>query len=111
MIGSALAVLEKHTSGEVTDRQKDLHKKIKLFGSLIGMSHQDFPIFCIDIGSEEKAIIIAESLKSAGFVVPVVFFPVVPRDQAKLRVVIRTSHSDQALRRLATSILDLQGGK
>jgi len=55
------------------------------------------PIIPIVLGSNEAALAAASDLENAGFLVPAIRFPTVPRGSARLRVSISAAHPAEAL--------------
>jgi 7-keto-8-aminopelargonate synthetase-like enzyme len=94
-LGALLASVELHASAELTELQDRLQANIALFDSLVETpEHGDgLPIRFIQIGSEEATVALSQNLLQAGFSVPPVFFPIVGRGRAGLRVMLRSNMS------------------
>ena len=104
MIGAALASLELHRNGTVAQLQKKLKTNINTFCNAIGIQPKTYmsPVQGIHIGDAETAISIGKECIDNGYYVPIVFFPVVPKNHARIRVWLSALHTDADLIGLAT---------
>ena len=59
------------------------------------------PILPVILGSNEDALAAAAALADAGFLVPAIRFPTVPRGTARLRISLSASHPLEAVSALA----------
>jgi 8-amino-7-oxononanoate synthase len=90
-------------------RRQDLRGKLALFADEMPTL---FPperkvqsaIFPIILGSSERALEGARQLAEAGFFVPAIRFPTVPRDRARLRVTISARHTAEQIRALCAEL-------
>ncbi|MFI9503738.1 aminotransferase class I/II-fold pyridoxal phosphate-dependent enzyme [Nocardia sp. NPDC052566] len=100
-IGASLASAQIHRTAELTMRQEGLRENIALFDSLIrtDQSGRTFPIRLVPI-SDATVIEAGRRVFEAGFYVSPVFFPIVARGTAGLRVMLRYGHTDKQIRRL-----------
>lgn len=100
-IGGAQASAQLHNTDELKTRQKALKHKIELFDSIIVTEQQgqDLPIKLFKTG-DETAIECGKKLFEEGFYVSPVFFPIVPRGGAGLRVMLRAGIPDSEILRL-----------
>ena len=110
MAGAALRGLELHKGKTLNQRQELLRKKVALIDEHLysGETLPFSPIRMVEIGDENTAIEMGRALLDAGFYVPVVFHPVVPRGKAQLRICITILHEDQAITSLCKAIKSLQ---
>ncbi|NUS10840.1 MAG: aminotransferase class I/II-fold pyridoxal phosphate-dependent enzyme [Streptomyces sp.] len=94
-LGALLASAELHASAELTGLQDRLQANIALFDSLVETREQGdgLPIRFVQIGSEEDTVAMSRDLLLAGFSAPPVFFPIVGRGRAGLRVMLRANMS------------------
>ncbi|WP_426099539.1 MULTISPECIES: aminotransferase class I/II-fold pyridoxal phosphate-dependent enzyme [unclassified Pseudomonas] len=91
-IGAGLASIKIHQTEELLLLQEKLQVNIKLFDSLL---HTDqygtsSAIRLITCGEAKKANTLATHLAEKGFFTSAVFFPVVPRGKAAIRVTLRS---------------------
>jgi 8-amino-7-oxononanoate synthase len=70
-----------------------------------GYVHTDTPIKPYICGSAEKALGLAEQLRSNGFWVTAIRPPTVPQGSARLRITLTVNHSEQQVEALAKAIL------
>ena len=91
LVGAAQASLALHRDGTVAQLQKTLWQRIAHFGG----GHD--PIHMFSVGPGDVALEKAEQLKRLGYFVAVVFYPIVPKDQAQLRVCLTAPHSLEQL--------------
>lgn len=68
------------------------------------LSSQDTPIIPKVLGGNEVALDAASRLEEAGFLVPAIRFPTVPRGTARLRISVSAAHPDEALDALAREL-------
>lgn len=64
------------------------------------------PIIPRILGSNEAALAASHSLANAGFMVPAIRFPTVPRGTARLRISLSASHPTEAVAALKTALDD-----
>jgi len=62
-------------------------------------------IFPLILGGEEDALREAARLWDAGFFVPAIRYPTVPRNTARLRVTLSAAHDAEQIRKLAEVLL------
>ncbi len=72
----------------------------KLRSNISILADSPTPIIPIVLGSNEASLAAASDLENAGFLVPAIRFPTVPRGTARLRVSISAAHPAEALREL-----------
>jgi 8-amino-7-oxononanoate synthase len=98
------AVVGLHHDGTVQRLQQVLRDRVALFDELMGEPLPFSPIRMMMIGDENAAIRAGERMVDLGHFVSVVFFPVVPRGTAQLRVCIAANHSPKDIRGLVSSL-------
>ncbi|WUI01364.1 aminotransferase class I/II-fold pyridoxal phosphate-dependent enzyme [Spirillospora sp. NBC_00431] len=100
-LGGIVKSAELHLSGEVDALQSELHRKTALFDSLIetGQRGELFPIRTVMLKDEADAVRVASGLLDEGFYVASLFFPIVRRGVACLRVMIRANIPDAEIER------------
>lgn len=107
-IGASLASAQIHRTAELTMRQDRLHDNIALFDSLIHteQSGRTFPIRLVPV-SDATVIEAGRRVYEAGFYVSPVFFPIVARGTAGLRVMLRYGHTEEQIRRLGQVLAEV----
>ena len=81
-----------------------LHRNIRRLASQLGMGEWASPIIPVPIGDETKAVDAAAKLREAGYFVPAIRWPTVPRGAAMLRVTVMATHTDAQIDGLADVI-------
>ena len=62
------------------------------------------PIIPVPIGDEASAVSASAALRDAGYFVPAIRWPTVPRGEAMLRVTVMATHTDEQIDGLANAI-------
>jgi 7-keto-8-aminopelargonate synthetase-like enzyme len=108
-IGACLGSLRVHNSPELARRQRQLRANAALFDSLISTPQAglDTPIRLIRTGADDKAIGLSRQLLDRGFYASAVFFPVTPRGEAGLRIMLRSDNQADDIRRLCATVGEL----
>jgi 7-keto-8-aminopelargonate synthetase-like enzyme len=107
-IGASLASAEIHRTDELTALQRRLRAKIELFDTYVKteQSGTTYPIRVVPM-SDETVIEAGRQVFAAGFYVSPVFFPIVPRGTAGLRVMLRAGQTDEQIRRLCAVLVEV----
>ncbi|MEU4128728.1 aminotransferase class I/II-fold pyridoxal phosphate-dependent enzyme [Streptomyces wuyuanensis] len=94
-LGAVLASAELHRSDELPLLQRRLQRNIDLFDSLLPttLSGDGLPIRFVDIGSEDATVRLAQALLERGYYASPIFFPVIARGKAGLRLMLRANMS------------------
>ncbi|MEU5592703.1 aminotransferase class I/II-fold pyridoxal phosphate-dependent enzyme [Streptomyces sp. NPDC020298] len=92
-LGAVLASVELHKTEELTDLQRRLQENIALFDSHITTEqHGDgLPIRHVNLGDEGATVRLAQRLFEEGFYSSPIFFPVIGRGKAGLRLMLRAN--------------------
>ncbi len=100
-VGASLASADIHRTEELTALQGKLRANIQLFDSYLKTDHAgtEYPIRVIPF-SDESVIHAGRRVFEAGFYVSPVFFPIVARGTAGLRVMLRAGQTSQQIRDL-----------
>lgn len=100
-VGAGLASAEIHRTAELTALQDRLYGNIALFDSLIRTEQagSTYPIRLVPM-SDETVIDAGRRVFEAGFYVSPVFFPIVARGTAGLRVMMRAGQTEEQIRGL-----------
>lgn len=108
-IGASLASAEIHRTEELTHLQKKLYNNIALFDSLVSTEHSGstYPIRLVPV-SDDMVIKAGRQVIEAGFYVSPVFFPIVAKGTAGLRVMIRAGHTEEQIRSLCNVISNVR---
>lgn len=104
-VGACMASAEIHRTSEIDKLQKKLQANIELFDSLVPTpySGSTFPIRLVSI-KDEDVVELGQQVYRAGYYVSPVFFPVVARGTAGLRVMMRVGQTEQDIIGLANLI-------
>ena len=95
---AAIASLALIRSGEGKSLRAKLQQNIALIAS------QSTPVIPKALGSNEAALAAAADLEQAGFLVPAIRYPTVPRGTARLRISISAAHSAETILQLALKL-------
>ncbi|MEJ2858644.1 MULTISPECIES: 8-amino-7-oxononanoate synthase family protein [unclassified Saccharothrix] len=100
-VGASLASAEIHRTPELGLLQKRLYANIELFDSLMKteQSGTTYPIRVVPV-SDETVVAAGRRVFEAGFYVSPVFFPIVARGTAGLRVMLRAGQTEEQIRAL-----------
>ena len=90
-IGHALGSLAVHRSPELAERQRRLQANIAYFDSQFPTDHagNGLPIRKITVGEADRALRLSRELYEHGYYCSAVFFPIVARGEAGVRVMMR----------------------
>ncbi len=100
VFGAIKASAKIHLSTELTNLQAKLQENIKLFDSLVNTkdSGDKAATRFIQIGDPDRAIEIAKNIFTNGYYTSPLFFPIVPKGQAGLRVMIRADLKQEKIK-------------
>ncbi|WP_030275266.1 aminotransferase class I/II-fold pyridoxal phosphate-dependent enzyme [Streptomyces sp. NRRL B-24484] len=92
-LGAVMASAELHLSDELGLLQKRLQQNVDLFDSLLPTARagDGLPIRFVDIGSEEATVALGRALLEQGYYASPIFFPVIARGKAGLRLMLRAN--------------------
>jgi 7-keto-8-aminopelargonate synthetase-like enzyme len=107
-VGASLASAEIHRTEELTTLQRRLRDNIELFDTYIETEQTatTYPIRVVPM-SDETVIEAGRRVYSAGFYVSPVFFPIVARGTAGLRVMLRAGQTDEQIRGLCAVLVEV----
>ena len=105
--GAALASLALHRDGTVARLQARLWDRVRRFWGGEPPGDVPSPIAMVPVGRPADAIAAGVALRDRGYFVSVAFFPVVPRDQAQLRIAITAEHSPAQVEGLRAALTAL----
>jgi len=109
-LGAVLASVELHRSAELTELQQRLQENIALFDShIVTEQHGDgLPIRHVNLGDEALTVQLAEALFAEGFYTSPIFFPVIGRGKAGLRLMMRANMETTEIERFCLSLQKLR---
>lgn len=103
-VASAAAGLELIASPDGGALRGNLWRNLQRFAHLTGFPEPTSAIVPVLIGDNEAALAAAESLLEAGFLVPAIRYPTVPRNTARLRITLSASHEASQVESLAQAL-------
>ncbi|MGW0465748.1 8-amino-7-oxononanoate synthase family protein [Streptomyces sp. NPDC003027] len=109
-LGAVLASAELHRSDELDLLQKRLRSNVDLFDSLVptALSGDGLPIRFVDIGSEDATVRLGQSLLERGYYASPIFFPVIARGKAGLRLMLRANMSTAEIEDFCRQLKELR---
>ncbi len=78
--------------------------RTRLQENIAVLSSQSTPIIPRVLGSNEAALAAASALEDAGFLVPAIRYPTVPRGTARLRISLSAAHPKEAVAEIALAL-------
>jgi 8-amino-7-oxononanoate synthase len=91
-------------SSEGEDLRGRLRENLALLATELKLPVPPSAIVPLILGGEERALKEASRLQDAGFFVPAIRYPTVPRNTARLRVTLSAAHAPEQIRALAAKI-------
>lgn len=109
-LGAIIGSAEVHRTPELRQRQDKLRENVRYFDSLCPTvnSGNDLPIRIIDFKTARSAIELSGAVYKRGYYTSAVFFPIVARGRAGLRVMPRADLSRQDIRSFCEYMTTLQ---
>ncbi len=98
---AALRIVQSPEGGSLKVR---LWENIQLLASSLEIPIAPSAIIPLILGSEERAMAGATLLSDAGFFVPAIRYPTVPRQTARLRITLSAAHEPDQIRELAAAL-------
>ena len=110
-MGAGFASIRIHESPELAELQARLRRNLALFDSQIATEQRgnSFSIRMVPIGDEARASVLSGEIFRRGFYTSPVFFPIVERGRAGLRVMIRADNSAEDIQAFCTAVRDVVG--
>ncbi len=95
--GACLAAIDIHESPELGRLQRKLRQNLALFDEQVETAQKGdlFPIRLLVTGAEERATECSGKIFERGFYTSAVFFPIVEKGKAGLRVMLRADNRPQ----------------
>lgn len=109
-LGAVRAAAEIHRSPELARLQEALRANIRFFDEAVPTAQQgeSFQIKLIDIGEESKAVERSRAMLDRGFHASAVFFPIVARGRAALRLMLRADLQQDDILRLCAAVKEVK---
>ncbi|MTJ80963.1 MAG: aminotransferase class I/II-fold pyridoxal phosphate-dependent enzyme [Telmatospirillum sp.] len=109
-LGAIIKSVDIHRSDELHVLQERLQDNIRLFDRLVptATAGDGLPIRFISIGDEDGTVRLAQSFLAEGFYTSAVFFPVIARGRAGLRIMIRANMTAGDIERFAAHLKDVR---
>ncbi|MCE9587861.1 MAG: 8-amino-7-oxononanoate synthase [Verrucomicrobia bacterium] len=82
----------------------DLQENLRLFASEMKLSDSPSAILPLILGSEERTMQETTRLQQAGFFIPAIRYPTVPRNTARLRITLSSAHKPEQIQGLASAL-------
>ncbi|MDD3266387.1 MAG: aminotransferase class I/II-fold pyridoxal phosphate-dependent enzyme [Burkholderiales bacterium] len=108
-IGTTLGSLKVHKSPELAKLQLQLKQNIELFDSQIitPQTGNGLHIKVVEVGEQEKAVYLSKALYEQGFYCSAVFFPIVPKGKAGIRLMLRGDMPTQLVQKFIDTLKTL----
>lgn len=112
-IGASMASIKLHKSPELGRLQRSLQANMVLFDELVATPQRGdgFPLKVIRVGEAEDAVRASAGILERGFYTSAVFFPIVRKGQAALRIMLRADNTPQDIRAFAAAVHDFVPGR
>ncbi len=109
--GAVQASIAIHLSPEINQLQKKLQDNITYFDQLINSAYagSPLPIRVIMLGEPETALKVAKQIYDQGFYTSAVFFPIVPKGKAALRMMVRADMSRESILKFSQVLHEVAG--
>jgi 7-keto-8-aminopelargonate synthetase-like enzyme len=110
-VGACLGALEVHKTAELGQLQQKLRDNTELFDRLIPTSEagNGLPIRLIPCGREETAATFSGEMFERGYYTSAVFFPIVERGKAGLRVMLRADNRPEDIQGFCDAAREVVG--
>ena len=110
-VGAVMASAQLHRSPLLAELQGDLKQRLEQFDQLIAtpQAGSAFPIRLVEIGAEDNAVEVSSRLYKRGFYSSAVFFPIVAKGKAGVRVMLRANHRPEDVAGLVQAIMAVRG--
>ncbi|GHG62842.1 8-amino-7-oxononanoate synthase family protein [Streptomyces griseocarneus] len=111
IVGAALASAALHRSPELGELQRRHQGNIDYFDELFPTAHagNGLPVRRIDVGDADRAVKLSAELYRRGYYSSAVFFPIVPRGEAGLRIMLRADLGREQIAAFVEDVKDVTG--
>jgi 7-keto-8-aminopelargonate synthetase-like enzyme len=108
-IGASLASIELHRSPELHQLQEKLQRNIDCFDKEFPtpLAGNGMPVRMLKVGEEDKAVRLSAELYRRGYYCSAVFFPIVARGDAGVRLMLRADMELEQVRAFCATAKDL----
>ncbi|MEV0761687.1 aminotransferase class I/II-fold pyridoxal phosphate-dependent enzyme [Nocardia sp. NPDC050435] len=105
-LGAIIAACDLHDDGTVDRLQTELRERVRLFDSLVDteLGGDGLPIRFVSIGREDTTVAVAKDMLDAGFYTSPIFFPIIRRGSAGLRLMLRADLEPATIDRFADTL-------
>jgi 7-keto-8-aminopelargonate synthetase-like enzyme len=105
-IGASMASIQLHKTPELGQLQRALQANMVLFDELIATAERgnQLPLKVIRVGEADDAIRASAGILERGFYTSAVFFPIVRRGEAGLRIMLRADNTPEDIRAFAAAV-------
>jgi len=109
IIGAALGSAAVHRSAELGELQAALRANLDLFDRLLPtpLAGNGLPVRRIEVGDADRAVTLSAELFRRGFYSSAIFFPIVPKGEAGLRVMVRADMSGELITEFIGHVTEL----
>ncbi|MFI9402086.1 aminotransferase class I/II-fold pyridoxal phosphate-dependent enzyme [Nocardia sp. NPDC052316] len=111
IVGASLASAALHRTPELGELQRTLQSNIDYFDELLPTTFagNGLPIRVVRVGEADRAVELSKELYRRGYYSSAVFFPIVPKGEAGLRVMIRADISREQIADFVSHVKELTG--
>ncbi|WP_439677209.1 aminotransferase class I/II-fold pyridoxal phosphate-dependent enzyme [Embleya sp. MST-111070] len=112
-VGTTLGALDLHRSPELRRRQRQLSRNIALFDERLrghDLRGTGSHIKFVTVGDNDRAVRLSTELYRRGYYCSAMFFPIVPRNQAGVRMMLRGDMPTALTERFADDLADILAG-
>jgi 7-keto-8-aminopelargonate synthetase-like enzyme len=108
-IGTTLGSIKVHHSPELRKRQDQLRRNVAAFDAQIDTPQRGngLHIKVVEVGEQDKAVFLSKELYRRGFYCSAVFFPIVPRGKAGIRIMLRGDLPSDTLQHFVDTLNDV----
>lgn len=109
LVGASLASAAIHRSAELGELQRKLRSNVEFFDRILPtkFAGNGLPVRRITVGEADRAVRLSAELYRRGFYSSAVFFPIVPRGEAGIRIMIRADIDQEQLGVFADHVKEL----
>jgi 7-keto-8-aminopelargonate synthetase-like enzyme len=106
VLGASLASAALHRTPELGELQRRLRDNVELFDRLVPTPHagNDFAVRVIPVGEADRAIDLSVRMFERGYYCSAVFFPIVAKGEAGLRILLRADLPSALVADFASSV-------
>jgi 7-keto-8-aminopelargonate synthetase-like enzyme len=107
VLGASLASAALHRTPELGELQRQLRDNVEYFDRLVPTPHagNDFAVRVIPVGEADRAVDLSARMFERGYYCSAVFFPIVAKGEAGLRIMLRADMSRALIADLASSVI------